>query len=238
MEGCRTLVINVEWAGPPVEIFNPGGDRSRLQVWGVISRCVQRAEAHFVDGPGGYELTISEHEIASGREGPPVNLAFELDLRIDVDASTVRVTSSEPQPTPAPTVLSPTQTPAPTPSPTMPGCEHYDATNVDLPAPMFIDATGLVSSCDSFDAFSSPVEPVVMLENIDNPADRKLQIAWIGTPCDGEATVTLARSGERFSITIDRDQGSNCDSRVVRRIRLNLTEPVDASLIDLTGRAH
>jgi hypothetical protein len=132
-----------------------------------------------------------------------------------------------------------TSTPTPTPTPAPgPGCGHLNSTNADLPAPTFIDQTGLVSSCSSFDTLYSPVSPPAPVENIDDPIDRVLQIAWIGTTCDGDANVTFAGAGDRFTVTIDRATGSNCSSAAVRRVRLDLTEPVNADAVDLNDRAH
>ncbi|MDL2335746.1 MAG: hypothetical protein QFC55_06930, partial [Chloroflexota bacterium] len=135
--------------------------------------------------------------------------------------------------------LAPTQTPGPTASAgPISSCEVYNTINAGLPVPRFIDETGLVTSCTSTDSSYSPLSPVIVLQNVDDPIDRVLEISWVGSSCDGDSTVTFARATDRFTVTIDRGAASGCDSVALRWIRLNLSEPVDAGAIDLNDTAH
>jgi len=74
---------------------------------------------------------------------------------------------------------------------------------------------------------------VVVLQNIDEPLNKKLQVAWEVRSCDGSDRVTFARSGDRFTVAIHRTVDPTCEIAALRRLRLDLAEPVNADLIEL-----
>lgn len=238
--------VRFECAGPPLppgETPPPGPIPIVIDETGLVEACLQTDSIEELVGRISVSNPFENNAIEVVWANGPCDAAIEFTFRAsDSGYSLAGDRPGECAPglgEPLPIYIRFSQPmPAASVAPTLDGypCGSFDSTslNPQLPAPSFVDETGLVGWCSTGNLPLPSDVAFPVIENGDDPVDLNLLISWVGTSCERDARVTFARSGERFAVTLDKGDSADCPGAAVRRVILYLSEPVDAGLIDLT----
>jgi len=113
----------------------------------------------------------------------------------------------------------------------MAGICRYAQTEIQIAPAIVSDDSGTVESCFAADSPLPFDNAMPVLENTSD-SNTKLQVHWAAGPCETDTSVTFSRNGDRYSLVVDRGE-ADCEAVVNRRVGLNLTEPIEASLVDV-----